>query len=125
MATVPARDGFVVDSEPLSAMLRTFANTWNQERPPPCRGNRRQAVSVEPISAADYLAQESGVKLSTVKHLLHDPPQHPTAKLETADALVAALGQPQAFHDGTLTVLRRERGTLVPADRLNGSGDQR
>lgn len=135
MGTVSSRDGFVVESAPLSAMLRTFVDTWNRDRP--CSAHRFQGEfardagqarwsgdyqAAEPadtgalLGAVSYLAQESGVSETTIKHLIGSGCRSEATRLSIADALVSALGQPQAFHDGTLEVKVRRGGKLVPAD---------
>lgn len=121
MATVRAHDCFVVESAPLSEMLRTFVASW--ERQP----SRAPSAGGEPVSAIRHLAEQSGVPVRTLTKLTMQRPQNPTTALDTADALVTAIGHPEAFHDGTLQVFYRAVGKseLVPADSLTGAAESR
>lgn len=135
MATTRAHDCFVVESAPLSALLRTFVAIWERDRPRTTAGqfegewgadDTRQSPprrDASPVSAVRYLAEQSGVPVQTVSKLTMARPPSPTTRLDTADALVTVLGCPEAFHDGTLTILRRVHGQLVPADSLTGAAE--
>jgi len=96
-------------------MLRRFVDDWNRDRPrlsPSEFG--RDPGTVTPFSAVGFLARESGVPESTIEGLVGS--SRATARLETADPLVAALGHPEAFHDGTLRVGLVSGGQFVPLD---------
>lgn len=112
-ATAYARDGCVVSTEPLSQMVRSFIDDWNRTRPPATGGQfgpgqtRTEAMTV---SAIAWLAGETAVLGEAVTEevigRMVGPRgrRKPRTELRVADALVQAMGQPQAFHDGTLRV---------------------
>jgi hypothetical protein len=95
------RDGCVVDSAPLAAMIASFVARWGRES----TGGRFTAAGAKTVSnvgAIAWLVSESGVAQNTIQNVAAC--RYRTVELRTADALVTALGQPEAFHDGTLTV---------------------
>lgn len=95
------RDGCVVESRALSALLSSFIEEWRKTRPiePSKRFARRAIVAVSPI---EYLSLETGIPERTIKNVVHCA--YHTTELRIADPLVAAMGRPEVFYDGTLTV---------------------
>lgn len=83
-----ARDGCVVETESLSALLaggsRSRSTAWLAE------ATRRQ----DPLGV--------GIPEATIENVVSA--RFRTTELRIADALVAAIGRPEAFHDGTLEV---------------------
>lgn len=102
--TVAARDSFVVESEPLSGLLVGFVNQWERNRPK-ARGHShgRPSDEIVNVRATEWLAAESGIPEWKIREVIKQ--KTPTTTLRIADALVAAVGCPEAFYDGTLTVL--------------------
>jgi hypothetical protein len=109
------RDPCVVDTEPLAEIVRTFASNWRRSRPSISGRYDGQGlrVAVEPIGPYEALAAQTGLPESRITSLLN-PARKPTTELRVAEAIVAAIGEPGMFYDGTLTVrpnprARRER----------------
>lgn len=110
---------YYVRGAPLQALLVAFIDRWTQERP---TGRRSRGESgrwttdstSSFVTAVDYLVSESGVPRATIQRLTSG--RMALARESTADALVAAIGCPQAFHDGTLQVGVRRAGQFVPLD---------
>lgn len=61
-----------------------------------------QGTDVTPIGAVRWLAVEAGLTEATVENIVYR--KHHTTELRIADAIVTALGRPEAVHDGTLQV---------------------
>jgi hypothetical protein len=103
-ATPPRRrDGCVVATEPLAALVTAFVEAWRVNRP--STGGRfgdADRVEVPTLGAIAWLANESGVKPDTIQNVASR--RYRTTELRVADAIVSALGCPQVFHDGTLTI---------------------
>lgn len=119
MASVPARDGCVVDSEPLAGLLSGFVEHWNRTRSPDAGRFTKSATTkrteVTQVRVLEYLANETGVAEGTIEKLLHRDrttgklsPRTRSTELRIADPLVAAIGCPEAFHDGTLVIRENE-----------------
>lgn len=98
--TVPARDGCVVESAPLSLVLNGFVDVWQRTRPND--GYRGKKVDVSTVKAVEWLSAASGVSERAIRDLMKL--KRPTTDLVVADALIAAIGCPQVFYDGTLEV---------------------
>jgi hypothetical protein len=101
------RDVCVVGTGPLSAMLVGFVDDWNRSRPSTggrFLGGSQRESAVEPFGAIEWLSQETGVPAKTIQNIARTPPRSRVTSLGVADALVAALGHPEAWHDGTLEV---------------------
>lgn len=107
-----ARDGCIVDSEPLAIVVCCFVDAWHRDRPSTggqfAQDGRRTEVA--PVGALDWLALESGVpkhviaKIATRDRFGHPKPRTPRTELRVADALINAMERPELFHDGTLEV---------------------
>lgn len=129
MSTVPARDGCVVDSEPLAGLLNGFVQEWNRTRSadagrykttPRMAGRHRSEVAQ--VRVLEYLATETGLSEGTIEKLLHRDsttgrlsPRTRSTELRIADPLVTVIGCPEVFHDGTLQI--RENPQAAPEDR--------
>lgn len=102
--TTVARDGCVVDTEPLASLVTGFIRSWNtrhESRSGRFTGEQRRN-DVDHVSAMAWLESETGVPRTTIQNI--KLARYPTTELRVADALVAALDAPEAFHDGRLTV---------------------
>lgn len=116
-----ARDGCVVETEPLAVMVDSFVRDWNRSRPPSeggkfeRAGTRRQASPV--IGAITWLSSETGIPRETIQAVARN--RWRTTELRIADSLVTALGRPEVFHDGTLRVRPR---IDTPANRQECCG---
>lgn len=108
-------DGCIVDTAPLSILLRDFVTGWKKTRPSTKGqfGAPAARVPGEPLGAYTALAFHTGLRESDIKRV-RNPGRHPVTELRVADALVGAIGNPGMFHDGTLTVRPNPR---APADR--------
>lgn len=102
--TVASRDSFVVNSEPLSGILVGFVSQWERDRPK-ARGHThgRPADEIVNVRATEWLSATSGIPEWKIKEVMRQ--KTPTTTLRIADALIAAVGCPEVFYDGTLTVL--------------------
>lgn len=99
-------------TEPLAEMLDGFVNRWRSTRPSTAGrfAARQQRTEVAFVSPIDWLAEESrrhdpdgrGVSPGTIERIRGRRSR--TTGLRAADALVAALGCPEVFHDGTLEI---------------------
>ena len=108
------RDGCVVSSHPLASLLCDFVDHWHRQRPSTAgryaaRGTRTEVATVGPL---DWLSHEARVpKYVIAKIATRDPdtrkpkPRTQYTELRIADALVTAIGQTQAFNDGTLPLV--------------------
>lgn len=101
-----ARDECVVDSEPLAELVTGFVSSWSRSRPA-CSsrfaGRKGRVGSAAPMSALDWLEAETKISRGTISNLIGRP-RNRTTELRVADALVAAIGRPEVFHDNTLTI---------------------
>lgn len=108
MAT--AHDECVVDAAPLTEILGSFIDRWERDRPsPPTRYGRTGSVVpaapafVDPVT---WLASESGLPEKTIRNLTRvgadgtRRPRYRTTELRIADALVCAIGYPDALSEG-------------------------
>jgi hypothetical protein len=118
--TVAARDGCVVDSAPLSSILGDFVEEWKRTRPADTRFSRNEIPVVSPI---EYLSLETGIPERTIKNVVKGA--YRTTELRIADALVAAIGRPEVFHDGTLSPFENplaDKETKARGECCGGSG---
>jgi hypothetical protein len=124
------RDGCVVITEGLADLLARFVEDWKRSRP--STGGRfgdgvddRNAVST--IGAVAWLAAETrrndpdgvGIPPDTIQNVVSR--RYRTTELRVADALVTALGRPEVFHDGTLTILPNPSAPRAARDACCGS----
>jgi hypothetical protein len=114
-------DAYVVETAPLAAAIETFVARWNATRPMRGSGSRGVDPShVEPVNPYTWLANETGLHRDAI-HEARKPDRFPVTDLHVAEALVAAgLLDPAAYHDGTLTVRRRESRRTAPRRRERG-----
>lgn len=115
--TPRARDKFVVCTEPLSGLVCVFVDNWHRQRPPDggrfgAGGERAEATT---MSAIEWLEERTLLPRKTIKSVAARDPatgkprgRRATTDLRVADALVAAIDQPQVFYDGTLRVIDRD-----------------
>lgn len=99
------RDGCAVDAYAVAALLQTFVRDWNRERPP-TEGKfegRAARDRIDAVRPYDYLSEQTGIKPRTLERLAAARSRH--VELRVADQIVAALGCPQVFQDGTLTIV--------------------
>lgn len=99
-------------TEPLAEMLDGFVNRWRSTRPSTAGrfAQRQQRTEVAFVSPIEYLSEETrrhdpdgrGVSAGTIERIRGRRSR--TTGLSTADALVAALDRPEAWHDGTLEI---------------------
>lgn len=110
--TVVSRDGCVVESESLAGVLGPFISSWTRDRP---QTGGRYSAGVEDtrdaaisMTATAWLSQEATrrcevpVTERTIEGIVNG--RSKATELRVADALVAAIGRPDLFYDGTLTV---------------------
>lgn len=107
-----ARDACVVRAGPLSDLLNDFVSRWERTRPPRQAGRftGRAARTRSPyVSAVEWLVTETRgqVTRTTAEDLIGR--RRATVELRVADALVAAIDAPHAWHDGTLEVIPNVR----------------
>lgn len=97
-----------METEPLAQLLQGFVADWNRQRPSADqRAGRRFArpdsgESVALVGAVAWLSQETRLPEETISTVARA--RNRTTELYIADALVAALGRPEVFHDGTLEI---------------------
>lgn len=114
-ADAKARDAFVVHTDSLSNLLHDFVSTWERSRGRQtggtfATGNQRQEIV--PIGPLSWLETESGISRHQIGNIVRRdkegnrlPPRTRFTELRVADSLVAAVGRPDAFYDGTLDVI--------------------
>lgn len=88
-------NGCVVLTAPLTRAVCDFLTRWG-----------RDIVSPDDhvlfIDGIEWIAFESGLPEETIRNIKRG--RHRTTELSVADRLVQALGHPEWFHDGTLTI---------------------
>lgn len=120
-----SRDTYVVDAVPLATMLQAFVS--NQT----LRGratSRADAIGRLVETTRQHDPTHRGIPLRTVENFLRQdaagqpkPPRYPTTDLRIADALLTAIGRPDALGRDPGDVLYPQRRTRA----LNGSGRPR
>ena len=90
-------------------MLRHFVVAWTATRPTTGGSGARVAVDVPFISPLQWLSNETGIPKKTVQNVMRG--RAITTELRVADALIAAIGCPEALHDGTLEILPNTNAT--------------
>ncbi len=105
-------------------MLRSFVDDWNTTRPREIGGRfaGREQRTQGSVSAVSWLVGETGIPKSTIEQVAKG--RYRTTELRVADALVAAIGHPEAFYDGTLEIrpaTKRARCGCCGGSSLNGS----
>lgn len=105
----PEPDKLAVDTVPLAGILTEFVTGWKRDRPMRGSGFRRIDPSdVEPVPAMAWLERETGLSREDLRRAQR-PGDHPYTELGVADAIVASIGEPGMFHDGTLSVVGNPR----------------
>lgn len=101
-------------------MLRGFVDRWQVERPQSGgAGVRQTETTVAHVGPLKWLAAETGIPERTITNVVRGRGR--TTELRIADALVMALGHPEAFHDGTLEIRASSRAKAPCCGSLNGS----
>lgn len=130
-----ARDGCVVPTEPLAAILGGFVTRWNRDRP--SIGGKftsaERRTEVTHVGAVAWIAEETrrndpeggvGIPQNTIENIVAG--RYRTTELRVADAIVTAIGCPEVFHDGTLEIkpnpsASREARAACCGGSLNGA----
>lgn len=94
-------------------MVVGFVSRWQQRNPSTSGRFGRAGSRQEPTTGAlKWLSNETGIPIGTIANLTSKRKdgsgrlgRNPMTELRTADALVAALGHPESFHDGTLPIM--------------------
>jgi hypothetical protein len=110
----------VVCREGVRLLVTGFVASWKRERPP--TGGQfaedRKRRTVVPVGAVEWLSSESGVPRGTIENLTRTSTgRSPVVPYDVADAIVAALGQPQAMYDGTLVTTTRSSASCCPGSQ--------
>lgn len=120
-ATVRSHDSYVVDAQPLAVALHSFVQGWSRTHPRDAAAKDRVAArrpDVQPISAVEWLTDESGVPQGTIQNFLRrdadgrPAPRSRTTDLRIADALLTAVGRPDML-DAMNIRPRRSRQSLT------------
>lgn len=116
----PEPDALAVDTGPLAGILTEFVTGWRRDRPMKGSGFRKPDPSdVEPVPALAWLERETGLSRDDLRRAQR-PDDNPYTELSVADAIVASIGQPGMFHDGTLTVVPNPRRDCCGGTNENG-----
>jgi hypothetical protein len=115
---VADKDPCAVDTQPLSEMLQRYIADWERERPRKrqvtggtfAADGGRVDLGTVPLGAINWLAQETRLPYSTISRIAAGGRR--TTELRVADALVSAIGRPDAFYC-ELTV---RPNPMAPAD---------
>lgn len=121
----PEPDGCVVSTVPLAAILREFVDDWRKKRPPTkgqYSSEERGAPDVEPLSPYTSLAFDTGIPEAAIRRV-RNPKRHPVTELHVADSLVAAIGNPGMFHDGTLMIMPNPKATVERQSECCGGSE--
>lgn len=100
-----------METAPLSALVAEFVSDWRRTRP--SRRNRFDtdgAEQIEPVGPYEWLATATGLPESTLR-AVRNPRRQPLTELRVAESLVAAIGEPAMFRNGTLTVIPNPKAT--------------
>lgn len=97
-------DGCVVRTAPLSLIVREYMDNYRKKRPS-LKGTfgYENITDVDPLTPLAALAFDTGLRENDIKKVMN-PVRNPRTELHVADALVAAIGDPMMFHDGTLEI---------------------
>lgn len=128
-ATASPLDPCVVETDGLAVVVEAFVASYGTRRG--CGGTEDVRLNALAALAERTRMQDPfgvGIPRQTVRNVAQR--RYQTVELRTADAIVAAAGHPNAFHDGTLTVRPNPRakrgqqatccGSPAPSS-LNGS----
>lgn len=104
------RDGCCVETAPLARVLEEFVDDWRRKRPPTSGryNGGRETTDVEPIGPYAWLALDTGLREAEIRRV-RNPERRPLTELRVADALVASIGEPGMFLDGTLNIRPNRR----------------
>jgi hypothetical protein len=133
-------DPCCVETAPLSRLIGDFASDWRATRRPRPNGycarpslwnDEPETTSVEPILPYEWIAAEASHVLArdgwalpaeSVRKL-RNPRRYPLAELRVADAIVAAIGEPGMFYDGTLVIFPNPRLPAIRAAECCGGSE--
>lgn len=113
-------------------LLAGWVARWRASRPPTGgQFTTEQRSDVSCVGPIDWLATESrrhdpdgrGVSPSTIDRIISRRAARVT-ELRTADALVSAMGCPEAFHDGTLEIRRNPLASSAAQAACCGSAPE-
>jgi hypothetical protein len=90
-------------------MLRAFVTTWTATRPTTGGSGARAFTEPTFVSPLQWLSDETGIRKKTVANVMRG--RSATTSLRIADALVVAIGHPEALQDGTLEILPNVKAT--------------
>jgi hypothetical protein len=112
----------VVCREPLRRIVTVFVARWNSERPPMGGqfAENRTRAPVAHVPAVEWLSTNSGVPRGTIENITRKKARSMVVPYEVADALVAAIGCPEAMYDGTLEATSRRNGGSCCSGSLTG-----
>lgn len=99
------RDGCAVDSASLTALVVDFVARWQAERPATVGRFGVESVDALTLTAYDFLSSRSGLPKDAIEKIHRGKRRSPAVELDVADRLVAAMGRPDVFYDGTLPVI--------------------
>lgn len=121
--TVVSRDGCVVETHQLAAVLDGFVRRWNRDRPPTAGkfAPNQTRTEVTTVTAYEWLAQETRLPERTIEQIARSRTRKNAPRLtelRVADALLTAIDCPEALHDGTLPVFEN------PLARPDARGEQ-
>jgi hypothetical protein len=112
-------DPCAVETVGLSAVLAEWVARWNRDHP---SDDPRRSVTAVTILHERTMLDGNPVPRKTIENVIAR--RYRLTGLRTADALVAAVGCPEVFHDGTLTVqpYREPDRATCCGGSMNGSG---
>jgi hypothetical protein len=100
----------------LTPALSEFVTSWRRTRPMRGSGFRKaEPGDIEPVSPLTWLVTETALERKDITSAFRFEAngtvtaRGETVDLNVADALVAAIGEPGMFHDGTLAVRETPR----------------
>lgn len=98
-----------VETMPLAEIINSHVKRWRERHPKTSSRDPNGYYStggtggVQTFAAHEWLSMKTRLSEATIRRA-QNPAQYPRTRLEIADALVAAIGDPQVFRDGTLRV---------------------
>lgn len=126
------RDGCIVRTAPLAAVVTGFIDDWKRTRPHSSNpGQKRRSGELPDTAygAEEWLEYQTGCQGFPVSRdrirLITRTSAPKTTELRVADALVGAIGRPELFHDGTLEVEVNPRATLSAQRECERCGGRR
>jgi hypothetical protein len=113
----------VVCREPLRLLVRRFCEEWRTERPPVAgqfgQGKHRERRQVAFVGPVEWLSAESGIARGSIENITRPKARSEVVPYDVADALVVALGRPDAMYDGTLVTTTRSAASCCPGSETS------